>query len=463
MCTKCHVFTLSLLLCVSFAGHRSASGQTYIYSTANSLGAVTPLPLPVIPPANRYLTYAVNQGDPFEIQTWVEPKTGQIIDQMSLTLHALIFQKGTPTSSVLGSAYTSTPFNQVYNPNYLGGDRWTTVVPGTANVPEPPTGNGYQGLLLFDDSQATAVLSSGDHGIDQSKLASDPDTNSNLPFPDNLFKYSTNFMATSPAKFGRVYLCMEIGSIGIFDQSGVVPDIVLGESDPTLAEAGTTSKNYGDIFIRETDNAGVSIGDLNDIFAMGLDPNAVDLPYNVLSPVDLTGTGAPTDPTFGTLAISGGGGAITDLYFEATGDVNAIANDLGAQGPGQFTPPPEFPEANIRLRVGGSTSSDIFVDYDTANLGTFESVMALEVLDPADLTEDGFVDGLDLGLQLANWGQTTNPFGGELNGAAPIDGLDLGLLLGSWNPPPLAAAVPEPTSLVLIILSTMGIFTLRLN
>jgi len=71
-------------------------------------------------------------------------------------------------------------------------------------------------------------------------------------------------------------------------------------------------------------------------------------------------------------------------------------------------------------------------------------------LSPADFNMDGFVDGLDLGILLAQWGQTTTPDMGELDGTPPVDGLDLGLLLGEWNPPPLSSAtVPEPSAHVL--------------
>jgi hypothetical protein len=73
---------------------------------------------------------------------------------------------------------------------------------------------------------------------------------------------------------------------------------------------------------------------------------------------------------------------------------------------------------------------------------------------PADLNQDGFVDGLDLGIQLINWGQDVTPDQGELNGAPPVNGLDLGLLLIAWNPKPLsAAAVPEPSSFTLVLAS----------
>jgi hypothetical protein len=74
--------------------------------------------------------------------------------------------------------------------------------------------------------------------------------------------------------------------------------------------------------------------------------------------------------------------------------------------------------------------------------------------DPADLNQDGFVDGLDLGIQLINWGQNVTPDQGELNGAPPVNGLDLGLLLIDWNPKPLSAAsVPEPATCTLVLAS----------
>ncbi len=72
---------------------------------------------------------------------------------------------------------------------------------------------------------------------------------------------------------------------------------------------------------------------------------------------------------------------------------------------------------------------------------------------PEDLNNDGFVDGLDLGILLGNFDQATTPDGGELDGNAPVDGLDLGILLGAWNPPAANAAisaVPEPSTALLL-------------
>jgi hypothetical protein len=49
-----------------------------------------------------------------------------------------------------------------------------------------------------------------------------------------------------------------------------------------------------------------------------------------------------------------------------------------------------------------------------------------------DLSGDGSVDGIDLGVLLANWGIGASP--SDLNGDGAVDGVDLGLLLGAWGP-----------------------------
>lgn len=56
-------------------------------------------------------------------------------------------------------------------------------------------------------------------------------------------------------------------------------------------------------------------------------------------------------------------------------------------------------------------------------------------VDCADLDRDGMVDGGDLGLLLALWGDARDGFGaaGDLNGDGQVDGADLGLLLAGWT------------------------------
>ncbi len=50
---------------------------------------------------------------------------------------------------------------------------------------------------------------------------------------------------------------------------------------------------------------------------------------------------------------------------------------------------------------------------------------------PADVNEDGLVDGADLALVLGAWGVTN---AGDIDGDGATDGADLALLLGAWTP-----------------------------
>jgi hypothetical protein len=50
---------------------------------------------------------------------------------------------------------------------------------------------------------------------------------------------------------------------------------------------------------------------------------------------------------------------------------------------------------------------------------------------PADLNQDGVVDGNDLGILLGAWGPGSGP--ADLNQDGVVDGNDLGRLLGDWG------------------------------
>ena len=49
---------------------------------------------------------------------------------------------------------------------------------------------------------------------------------------------------------------------------------------------------------------------------------------------------------------------------------------------------------------------------------------------PADLDGNGRVDGADLGLLFAAWGEDQP----DLDGSGRVDGADLGILLLAWSP-----------------------------
>lgn len=154
--------------------------------------------------------------------------------------------------------------------------------------------------------------------------------------------------------------------------------------------------------------------------------------------------------------------------FIAFGDTSVLTTDLST-----FT-------GGAALDAG--LSNTFSASIDTSSIGTFSATYALMFSDediageatgdnlvltlmgtveagfaPEDLNMDGYVDGLDLGILLSNWNQSTTPSGGELDGMTPVDGLDLGILLNAWDPPPLSAAtsVPEPTSCILFALSAL--------
>lgn len=54
-------------------------------------------------------------------------------------------------------------------------------------------------------------------------------------------------------------------------------------------------------------------------------------------------------------------------------------------------------------------------------------------LGPADINQDGVVDGADLGLLLGAWEACEGCCPADLNADNNVDGADLGLLLGSWT------------------------------
>ncbi len=81
---------------------------------------------------------------------------------------------------------------------------------------------------------------------------------------------------------------------------------------------------------------------------------------------------------------------------------------------------------------------------------------------PGDLDSDGFVGLNDLDLLLAHWNQSV-PHGELLQADPTGDGFvgldDLDLVLGNWNtgtPPGSQASIPEPGSMICLILTGMG-------
>jgi hypothetical protein len=85
--------------------------------------------------------------------------------------------------------------------------------------------------------------------------------------------------------------------------------------------------------------------------------------------------------------------------------------------------------------VGGQTYYFAVGGYDNTVTGPFN----IEILPPAappcpaDLNNDGVVNGADLGLMLGSWGVCPAPCKADLNSDGIVNGADLGLLLGAWG------------------------------
>lgn len=88
------------------------------------------------------------------------------------------------------------------------------------------------------------------------------------------------------------------------------------------------------------------------------------------------------------------------------------------------------PTANMRLRfVAQDAGAPSLVEaaVDDVRVSRLECVSPR----PADLSGDGVVDGVDLGIMLGGWGAGSGP--ADLNADGAVDGVDLGMLLGDWG------------------------------
>jgi formylglycine-generating enzyme required for sulfatase activity len=119
---------------------------------------------------------------------------------------------------------------------------------------------------------------------------------------------------------------------------------------------------------------------------------------------------------------------------------------------GPFTPGPrwddvEFDWFMIRSLViewSADCNSDGIVDYGQILDGSLPDVNADGVPDTCpgqpcigDLTSDGVVNGLDLGILLGAWGTDGGATGADIDGSGLVGGGDLGLMLSAWGACPV--------------------------
>jgi hypothetical protein len=86
--------------------------------------------------------------------------------------------------------------------------------------------------------------------------------------------------------------------------------------------------------------------------------------------------------------------------------------------------------------VAGQTYYFAVGGYSVGTTGPFnvEIIVPAPPACPADLNNDGVVNGADLGLMLGSWGICPAPCKADLNSDGIVNGADLGLLLGAWGP-----------------------------
>lgn len=271
----------------------------------------------------------------------------------------------------------------------------------------------------------------------------------------------------------------------------VSPQAHLNASDVTVA--GGTSHPLAVLY---TDNIAVDISDLdsNDL--------VVQLPSGPGEPVSFVGVDIPVDFPFANATYSfdapGGTWDRADngtynvwMQFEEVSDTSEVNYvTAGLLGSFEVNIPNQNPSADIGdpylVAIGDSIildasdsddpdgnivsylwdldndgqfddGSGVKPSYTPSSIGKFDiglrvvdnegafddDFTTLTVYNP-DLTGDGFVDSIDLGVLLGNWGAFTSPIEGELNGIFPVDSVDLGLLLGAWDPPPALATISDP-------------------
>lgn len=87
--------------------------------------------------------------------------------------------------------------------------------------------------------------------------------------------------------------------------------------------------------------------------------------------------------------------------------------------------------------VIGECVSGATVSSDSSILTTgFITVSPSDLGCIGDLFPDGTVNGVDLGILLAQWGPASPTTVSDLNRDGAVDGNDLGVLLGAWGPCP---------------------------
>jgi hypothetical protein len=133
-----------------------------------------------------------------------------------------------------------------------------------------------------------------------------------------------------------------------------------------------------------------------------------------------------------SFSVSTDGKAWTTLWNHTGGTLNdaawtRVSYDISAIADGQ-----QF--VYLRWTIGPTDTSVVYGGWNIDDISF--SGFATQAPCPGDVTDDGIVDGGDLGTLLAFWGACPSGCDGDLNDDGIVDGADLGALLSYWGPCP---------------------------
>ena len=237
-----------------------------------------------------------------------------------------------------------------------------------------------------------------------------------------------------------------------------------GDLDPADAIDGATSElleGIQDVF-RNIGDVTVS-ADGTKLLVHRINPAHADspLPTGAISIIPLDSNGVPD--------LDVAGGAITNLQTIAT-EGDALGHSSGAQL--EFDAAGNLYVANSGVVAGNIEASAQLVQVfspggntkaTTSSTGTF-AVVPLVVANTADFDSDGDIDGADFLTWQRGFGAAGDRADGDADGDLFVDADDLAIWRTQFSGKPAtaaAAAVPEPTGLIAVLLAALAPLTAR--
>ncbi|MCH2115634.1 MAG: sulfatase-like hydrolase/transferase [Pirellulales bacterium] len=333
---------------------------------------------------------------------------------------------------------SSAPSNRFDEFRYVGSGNWTGV-----NAWENNQNPGEIVTLQQWDGYADAVFAfdAGAYSVTNNIVrASGPNAVFSSPAVEGLMEMMLNELRLEGTVAGTAALT-GTGLLFTETRAGAGAKVRLDGTGSASFDVSMDLLMYDDLEITGDGDGQFVLGDIRSLFG------SRTVTKTGTSTVEIGSVDGDYDQQSGTLR------AVLGDTLDVTGTAS-LGGSLEFDLDGQV---PSFGDKHTIL-----VANAIVSDFDTISAPGLPASLAvstvvtgglyeLEFVNNPDLNNDGWVDSLDLGTMLGNFGQMTNQAGGGLDGATPVDSVDLGLLLGAWSPRPLAATVPEPASMLLAL------------